>query len=411
MHGNKTMGKIQHIVQELIDSAAFLNSYLRKDSIKIKQCVQEKMAERNCSRILLMTPIFILFNIFNIFNFKQLHPSGNNSNAGQSIFDILHPEFQTVLVLNLFMILFIIIYGILIARLLFWEKEISESEKTAKCKLLYRTFWGLWLFGIICTALEQILFGRGGMIYYILICLIVCVVPLYSIREFLSILLIGTLLSSSSIMRFGPHNDMKIFIYTYIAMFIIGFIAQRFEVEMWTLKEYVYVNTFIDPLTGLLNRRGGNALFSSEIMKAKGKAKFGIIMLDIDYFKKYNDTLGHDAGDVCLQTVSSCIRKAVESRTNIMIRHGGEEFVIILINADKEETLKWGEQIRSTVFEEGLPAPYKKVADVVTVSIGISTDFAEQDDRYEEFLELADQALYQAKNSGRNQVAYQAQEY
>ncbi len=401
------MKRLKTIFYELIGSVRFSTAYLKRDSVEIRQRVQEDLARINCCRILVMLPVLLLMNIHNICNISRFHPNPENVNAGRPIFDLLHPAPKVSFGANLFMITVLCCYGVLIIRYLFFNKE-REQEKTGGYKLLYRTFWGFWIFGIVGTSLEQILFGRG-MLFYILICMIICLVPLYSIMEFFCILLIGVLLASGSFIHFGPNIDIKIFLYSYLVMFIIGFIAQRFQVDMWTLQEYVYVNTFIDPLTRLLNRRGGNALFSSELHKAKKDSALGVIMLDIDFFKRYNDSLGHDAGDVCLQTVSRCINQAVAERTKIVIRHGGEEFVVILIGADADETKKWAEKIRRTVFEAGLPAPCKKAAEVVTVSVGAAVIKASAGDRYENLLEMADQALYQAKDLGRNQVAFRSQ--
>lgn len=189
-----------------------------------------------------------------------------------------------------------------------------------------------------------------------------------------------------------------------LVLLVIGLVAQCFEVEMWTLREYIYSMTFVDALTNLLNRRGGNAVMELELEKRGGRAELGVIMLDIDFFKKYNDSLGHDSGDDCLKEVSASIREAIGERTKIMIRHGGEEFVIILFDCTLEETERWAEKIRQTVYNKQIPAPYQEVADVVTVSVGAAGMVAEAGMHYEDMLKAADLSLYMAKELGRNQV-------
>lgn len=132
-------------------------------------------------------------------------------------------------------------------------------------------------------------------------------------------------------------------------------------------------------------------------------------MFDIDYFKRYNDTFGHDAGDACLRMVGQTIRETFSERTQIMIRHGGEEFAVILFDTNEEELRRWAEKLRGAVYEKHLEAPTKDVADYVTVSIGIAMKkLGEENQRYEELLTEADAALYEAKRAGRNQVAYLA---
>lgn len=193
----------------------------------------------------------------------------------------------------------------------------------------------------------------------------------------------------------------------FTVMQVLGYLIQRMQLMLWMSREYLYIEAFVDPLTELLNRRGGNAVLAEEMQKISPESEVGIIMFDIDYFKKYNDTFGHDAGDGCLRMVGQTIRETLHNRTKLLIRHGGEEFAAIIFNTDKNELKQWAEKLRAAVYAKKLEAPVKDVSDYVTVSIGTSIKrIMCKNMRYEELLIEADEALYQAKRAGRNQVAF-----
>ena len=94
----------------------------------------------------------------------------------------------------------------------------------------------------------------------------------------------------------GVLVSAKMEIICFIAMQVIGFIAQRMQLMLWMSRENLYLEAFVDPLTELLNRRGGNAVLLDEIQALPTEEEVGIIMFDVDYFKRYNDTFGHDVG-------------------------------------------------------------------------------------------------------------------
>ena len=191
-----------------------------------------------------------------------------------------------------------------------------------------------------------------------------------------------------------------------MAMLIVGYIAQRLEVSLRVLKEYVGVTAFLDPLTGLLNRRGATMMLKREFYEASKDNNVGALMVDIDFFKKYNDCYGHDEGDVCLKKVADCIKKTFHGKTKIMIRLGGEEFILLFIGTGPEEIVEHGEALREAIFAMQLEAPYKEVADYVTVSIGASVCECKKAFDFEELVKIADEGLYQAKEDGRNRVVY-----
>lgn len=378
------------IIKDLKEAFVFPSSYIDRESNDIRQCILGRKAETNCKRILVMTPVFLGIGIFHM---AELFLKSRQT------------TFQMSMIASCLLLTEVLFFSVLITWVLYFNK-VDNMEEMWKFKLIYRVFWWTWMIEMFCISTWNIMSGWGGIIY-IATCVIICIVPLYEVGDLILSLLLYAVMTSGGIIQVGmTSDDARIIFYTGVAMFIIGIVAQLFEVRMWTLLEYIYVTTFIDPLTGLLNRRGGNALMEEEMKKRNGKSNLGIVMMDIDFFKKYNDSLGHDAGDVCLKTVGKCIKEAVSERSKVLIRHGGEEFVAVFFDTTEEELRGLAEKIRKTVYDRGLPAPHKEVADVVTVSVGATVIMAEEDFHYENTLKTADLALYEAKENGRNQVVY-----
>jgi diguanylate cyclase (GGDEF)-like protein len=158
-----------------------------------------------------------------------------------------------------------------------------------------------------------------------------------------------------------------------------------------------------DPLTGLFNRRYLNNFLLREIDNCSHKVQpLSIIMLDIDHFKRCNDTFGHDAGDVVLEEVSLFLQKHVRS-SEIVCRYGGEEFMVILPEGSLEYAHKVAEQIRQGVKE--LAIKYQdQFLDMITISLGVA-GFPEHGRTGAEVIRAADIALYRAKAKGRDCVA------
>lgn len=377
---------IGEIIKDLKNAFVFTDGYVNRDSGDIRRRIEGGMAETNCKRILAMIPVFLVIDIIQMAMLLGVRR---------------HETFRFSMTVSVLLTVQALFYAVLLVRGLYVKKEV-RTEKCWKCNLTYRSFWVLWMCGTVCIAYCNMLSGLGGGTY-IFFCIVVCLVPLYPVRDWVIslVVFVGIVMGAAARM----DGELKFFFYNCIVMLIMGFIAQRFEMGMRMQREYIYMTAFFDPLTGLLNRRGGNAYLQEE-MEYRGDSRIGVIMLDVDYFKKYNDSLEHDEGDNCLKMVSASIREAVGDRTRLMVRHGGEEFVIILFDATEEDTKKWAEKIRRTVYDRALPAPCREVADVVTVSVGAAVMAIHSGSLYEQTLKAADEALYMAKESGRNRVVF-----
>jgi diguanylate cyclase (GGDEF)-like protein len=161
-----------------------------------------------------------------------------------------------------------------------------------------------------------------------------------------------------------------------------------------------------DGLTGIANRRLFDELLVREWRRcARIQKPLSIVMIDVDYFKKFNDRYGHQAGDECLKTVANVIASAVKRGSDLAARYGGEEFVLILGEMDEQGARYVANSILQQVAalkleNEGSPHQY------VTASCGISTVLPSDDKPVEKLVKSADNALYLAKKRGRNTVAY-----
>jgi diguanylate cyclase (GGDEF)-like protein len=180
------------------------------------------------------------------------------------------------------------------------------------------------------------------------------------------------------------------------------------EIEKRTEAEkQLYELSIEDGLTGLFNRRHFETIFEKELKRAnRARAELSIALIDLDSFKQFNDTYGHQAGDDCLRRVSKAIRKHANRSSDLVARYGGEELVVLLPNTNSEQAIQLAERMRIGVKELAIPHVTSKVANnsIVSVSIGIATlEPSVSLDKFD-LLQKADKALYKAKAEGRNQT-------
>ena len=160
-----------------------------------------------------------------------------------------------------------------------------------------------------------------------------------------------------------------------------------------------------DALTCIGNRRFLDELLEREWRRAlREQTPLSVVMLDIDYFKLFNDTYGHVAGDDCLRKVAGILTATIQRTTDFASRYGGEEFVLVLPATDEQGALTVAEKIRCRVEALAIPHEKSPLAGVVTVSIGVATIMPLRDSDAGLLMTAADQALYRAKTAGRNQV-------
>lgn len=161
--------------------------------------------------------------------------------------------------------------------------------------------------------------------------------------------------------------------------------------------------TVSDALTGIPNRRRLDQFLDAEWRRSQRNAlPLSLIMIDIDRFKEYNDHYGHPAGDVCLRNVARALQAAIKRPSDLMARYGGEEFTAVLVETDNDSALLVAEMLARCIHDLEIPHPGSDVAAHLTVSLGLATTVPTGDISPQQLLQAADDALYAAKDSGRN---------
>ncbi len=181
-------------------------------------------------------------------------------------------------------------------------------------------------------------------------------------------------------------------------------VAEQFALSLAALKlkEELHYQSTRDPLTGLFNRRYLEETLERELSRAaRNHTSLGIVMIDIDHFKTFNDTFGHRAGDLVLREVAALLQRSVRS-SDICCRYGGEELTLVLLDASLENTYKRAEVIREALEKLTLTHEGKTLGKL-TASFGV-VSAPQHGERIGELLEAADAALYRAKHRGRNRV-------
>jgi|GEM_PF-2184975 len=167
-------------------------------------------------------------------------------------------------------------------------------------------------------------------------------------------------------------------------------------------EEELIRETFTDPLTGLYNRR----FLQREIQKKEQDptTKLGVLLIDIDFFKKYNDHYGHLKGDEIIKTVAQTAQDFTELKEGMAFRYGGEEFVVFLDESNLETLCQFADHLRQKVEALAIEHQTSETINIVTLSIGVASSLEGESNNLTNLIQLADTRLYEAKSAGRNTV-------
>ena len=189
---------------------------------------------------------------------------------------------------------------------------------------------------------------------------------------------------------------------------LVGFMfditeRKKAEDKILQLQEELHALSYQDALTSLANRRLFDTLFEVEWAKARAiRHPLSLVLIDIDFFKQYNDHYGHPQGDECLKRVARVLDTAAQRARDLCVRLGGEEFALLLPETDEATALRIANRCRMLLLREAIPHPESAVSDVVTVSMGVATIVPGSRDNPAGLMAQADRRLYQAKSAGRN---------
>lgn len=287
-----------------------------------------------------------------------------------------------------------------------------------------RTRDGKWAVSILIAVVSVLILfldlalplGVAGGVPYV-------VLPLIALRVSRGMIL-GSAILGSALVILGYHlsaaggDQWVVLINRALALYaiwvaaILSFQRNTYEKKLREEKERAeqmaeeyYGLSTIDSLTGLSNRRAFDEFTEAEWRRAmRHTSPISVILIDIDFFKKFNDTYGHLAGDICLKRVAECSTSYSRRSGDMAARYGGEEFALLLYGADIEEAQEVACWIRETVENMGIPHGESEACPVVTISLGVATANPVVGDRFMDLLDLADKALYRAKSAGRNRV-------
>ena len=229
---------------------------------------------------------------------------------------------------------------------------------------------------------------------------------------FLSFILMLSVLTYQNIFSpIVPIADVLLttnYIVSIVVVFTLITLMTYFLIQTnQTMEKRLTIIMETDPLTGLNNRLKYTNFTKFAFIEAyEKKQPISIIMVDIDFFKAYNDTYGHIKGDDTLVKVAHTLKKFEKNGKSLVARFGGEEFVIVLTNTDINNTVKIAELMLNDIQDMALEHKASLLIDIITCSAGAASIIPRGKDTFSDLLQKADQKLYQAKAQGRNQVAY-----
>jgi len=207
------------------------------------------------------------------------------------------------------------------------------------------------------------------------------------------------------------QSKVKFFIELYNQNKIIEQQKTLLEIKIKELSELKAANfnlenlSYTDGLTGISNRRNFDSYIEMSWNNCLNSNKpLSLIMMDIDYFKLYNDNYGHIKGDDCLKAVAKELSKSAKRTLDLSARYGGEEFVIILPETHKDGAEIIAEEIRKNIINLDIPHESSPISKNVTLSLGVTTMVPNNQHTISEFINDADKALYEAKSLGRNRT-------
>lgn len=309
------------------------------------------------------------------------------------------------------MYIFLLLFALCFAIFLFPRKkrsafENSERKVLNRCTIAFILIVMVW--GVIIALLDQPVYGQVIAFvtnYVFCACLLLIRPHVFVVLQMFPLALLFLMLPF-----FQKNSSIILGHYINLAALLIPLTLSSF-------RSYIYFYDNVsnkirekevsekDELTNLYNRRKMTTFIDQEILNGKKAIEsVGILMLDVDYFKKYNDFYGHLQGDAALQAIGTVLREISEENDIFVARYGGEEFIAIIYNRSQDEASAIALEIKQKI--NGLQIPHKasEVSDLLTVSIGLHYSEDNQTDIYE-LIKKADDALYEAKVRGRNQIA------
>ena len=282
---------------------------------------------------------------------------------------------------------------------------LSDKSK----RFTYSLYWAIYSIEAMSFAIMELL-DRGEYNNFITFIIVFTILPIIEPLPKVLIFVVAmgveiyTMLFVNRFIMPINLGDMVICVALTTFGIIFSFARFYFYISDSLIKKRYQYSANGDPLTGFMNRRG----FETGVPSLRGFCEnndynFCVILFDIDNFKKFNDTYGHLKGDICLQSVANCIRKNFSRPTDLCVRYGGEEFVVVTAQRDIDRLVEHLVQLTAQISQVEIDG----VQEPITVSVGLSVCVGAGEKPINYYIEKADQQLYLAKTNGKNCVGYE----
>ncbi|MDR0859130.1 MAG: GGDEF domain-containing protein [Oscillospiraceae bacterium] len=382
---------------------------LRKIPAEYKAEFKRQQLETNVGRMYVFA-IYIIFLQIALQLINVLRPGGDYQSEGGIVIPIMF-----YIVLSFVTLLIGIIYWLL---LLFVRKGKITGQRT-KSFLVYSLLYFYIIVELGFCTLN--ILAMGGMNAYIIAILILGMVPVIRpLQGFISIFTCfaingvvmylnrGVSATWDSVLLTDTWTNLIIItgLTVCISFFIYDMYVANFlkSIKLQKLNDELEIMANTDPMTGVANRQSMSRNFNNIwALSARSNLTLAVAIVDIDFFKAYNDTFGHLAGDKCLQQVAASLQASFRRDSDIVIRYGGEEFMIVY-EANSVIAFELAEKARKSI--EGLRLPHGRtdVSEFVTISIGVCLVQPSPEITSGDALKIADDALYYSKHTGRNRT-------
>lgn len=356
--------------------------------------IEDELLSRNISNMFYLSIYMIFSECIMLISFAGIK-------------DKLPPRYQFI---YLGMYVFLLLFALCSSFLLYRRKKQSVfTEQERKLLNRYTIFFILivMLWGVIIALLDQPVYGQliAFVTNYVFCACLLLIKP----QVFAAVQAVPLAVLFFLIPFFQKNSSVILGHYINLTALLVPLTISSFRSYLFfydytanKLKELEFSEK--DELTNLYNRRKMNSYIEEELLSGRDSIhSLGILMLDVDYFKKYNDTYGHMQGDSALQAIGTVLNDVSKEHSAFAARYGGEEFIVIIPNTNHEQVSRIALEIKQGIDKLKIPHKTSKISDVLTVSIGQHYSTGSQIDIYG-LIKKADEALYEAKIRGRNQI-------
>lgn len=359
-----------------------------KNNKNEKKELESEIFNYNLLRAILFGIFIIIFNFINVIIFKK----------------------TSIIVMNRDYFLFYNIITLIFIVYLSLNYKNSKPSFFSLAKLLYVLFIIITLNSFFPYILSLQINGQFFYIISIFI-LLFSIGPLLDIKKILICLLFTNIFPIYLLVnKFNDFNYLKIifsfsiFLIIFSQILYVTFYKYIKKMNLLKNKTIKFKQLAVtDELTGLLNRHG----IETKLKKLKINNNIALIIIDIDFFKDFNDKYGHLKGDICLRKVAHAIKNSTKKQTDFVARYGGEEFIVIVNDLNKTKVINIAKRILKNIEDLKINAANKKASRFVTASAGIVINHDKNDFNYLKLLNEADKQLMRIKKNKRNSISFE----